>query len=136
MDKLKKITKQICSLILLISAIVTIIDFFIKYWSNMKLVVTLLKVFDLYLIGQVLQILGFMLVIASPFILIVNNWIFHKPKQNLVDLVIPFLLPQEEWIDSKMRYNKKLRVYFTIKIGLIIIICGLSFMVAIKLFSY
>ena len=136
METIKRIIKGTISLILIFAAIVTIFDFFFKYRSDMKSVVMLLKQLNLSLIGQVLQIIGFAIVLAVTLILIVNNLILRKPKRDLADIVVPFLLPQEQWIDSKREFDKKVKEYFIIKFGLIVIICGLLIVIGMKVYTY
>ncbi len=136
METIKRIRKGIISWILFFAAMLTIFDFFIKYRSDMKSVIVLIKQLDFSLIGQVLQIIGFAIVLVVPLILIINILILRKPKRDLADLVVPFLLPQDQWIDSKRGFDKKVKEYFIIKIGLILIICGLSIVIGMKVYNY
>ena len=136
METIKRIRKGIISWILFFAAMLTIFDFFIKYRSDMKSVIVLIKQLDFSLIGQVLQIIGFAIVLVVPLILIINILILRKPKRDLADLVVPFLLQKDQLIDSKRGFDKKVKEYFIIKIGLILIICGLSIVIGMKVYNY
>lgn len=119
-----------------LASIITLIDLISNYHLRKEAFLIMIQNLDLNNIGQILQIIGLVIVISGFFIYIFMR-IFNKyePTKDLADIIAPLLLSKDIIGDSEGRFNKKLRIFKYIRAGVIVLIIGFVMLIITQLYK-
>lgn len=92
--------------------------------------------FDLNLIGQLIQIIGLIIVISGVLIFLFLRF-YNKfmPERSLADIIAPILLSKDIIGDSEKKFDKKLKLFRYIRIGALILIVGFVIVIITSIFK-
>jgi hypothetical protein len=128
--------KEILAIISYVAAFITIIDFFLNFKSKKEKLTDFINHFDLALFGQILQMVGIIIIISGILVLLfIKIFNRYEPKRDLADIIAPFLLSKDVIGDTQEKFEKKRRRFIIIRIGVCIIIIGFVIVVVMKLWD-
>ena len=134
---MKRLLKSILYILGAVSTILGIIDFFIKYKSNSKEVIRLICQLDLYTMGQILLIIGVLIILLVLFsFMLLKIFKIRMPQKSVADLIGPALFPEETWRDADAKHSKKTIRYYVFLFGIIVIAFGLSLVIVMQIYNY
>ncbi len=134
MKKFFEAIKKTFAILGYISSIIAIVELIINFEHIKSKITEMLYDFDFYFIGQVIQILG-LIVVVSGILIYMFLKVYNKfePERSLAEIIAPLLLSKDVIGDSEAKFEKKLKLFKYIRIGVVILIIGFVIMIITRI---